>query len=52
VFRCYEVTISKLVVQVGPDGTNEDVTAKVSKGHFVTFFSNSWYVKKEKLPQV
>jgi hypothetical protein len=26
------------VVQVGPDGTNEDVTAKVSKGHFVTFF--------------
>jgi len=26
---CYEVTISKLVVQVGPDGTNEDVTAKL-----------------------
>jgi hypothetical protein len=39
VFSCYEVTISKLVVQVGPDGTNEDVTAKVSRGHFVTFFS-------------
>lgn len=26
---CYEVTVSKLVVQVGPDGTNEDVTAKL-----------------------
>ena len=23
------MTVSKLVVQVGPDGTNEDVTAKV-----------------------
>ena len=28
-FRCYEVVINKLQVQIGPDGTNEEVTAKV-----------------------
>jgi len=27
--RCYEVKVSKLQVQIGPDGTNDDVTAKI-----------------------
>lgn len=27
--RCYEVTVNKLQVQIGPDGTNEDVSAKI-----------------------
>jgi len=27
--RCFEITVSKLVVQIGEDGTNDDVTVKI-----------------------
>merc|ERR1719320_817118 len=27
--RCFEVSVSRLVVQIGEDGTNDDVTVKV-----------------------
>ena len=33
--RCYEVVVSKLTVQMGPDGTNEEVMAKVEYKHII-----------------
>ena len=39
--RCYEVKVTKLQVQMGADGTNDDVKAKVTRARAHTHAKGS-----------